>query len=54
MKEYGGDEDALLAELQFAFIAFLVIKKSAIWYFPNALICIYLNNEKLGHIYVLS
>lgn len=30
MKEYGGDEDALLAEFQFAFIAFLVMKNSAV------------------------
>ena len=33
MKDYGGEEDLLLGELQFSFIAFLVMLKSFIAYF---------------------
>lgn len=39
-KDYGGEEDLLLGELQFAFITFLVILKSFMAYFQsNLLFC---------------
>lgn len=51
MKEYGGDEDLLLGELQFAFVAFLVRFYQYI-VFNNIILCWNLNTLnvlQMGH-----